>query len=271
MPLDRRQRRAIARWRTGSSVTYKLLSHGIVRLCVVVMTGLNRLEIDGLDRFLALRRRGDRGLLTYSNHVTLLDDPLVLANLGLTRFSYREIRWVAADALRLFGNAVTAWTFSAGKCVPIARGAGIDQPGMHFLAERLRAGDWVHVFPEGGTNPVAAPRLRPFKTGVGWLIARARPLVLPFYHFGLERVFTPDKRLRAGREVEVLFGEPVDCDAGFVARWEDGHSPGARRDRELWQRISDWAHGLLAELETRVVPEEPAKREAPALEAVAGP
>ena len=33
--------------------------------------------------------------------------------------------------------------------LPVERGAGLSQFGMQLARDRLAAGDWVHIFPEG--------------------------------------------------------------------------------------------------------------------------
>ncbi len=77
------------------------------------MNTLNTLSVDGMERLESSRERGNRGLLTFSNHVALFDDPLILANLGLP--DYDQIRWVAADAINFFGSPAKAWLFTAGR------------------------------------------------------------------------------------------------------------------------------------------------------------
>lgn len=37
--------------------------------------------------------------------------------------------------------------------LPVERGRGMDQPGMRAAEQRLAAGDWVHIFPEGTRSP----------------------------------------------------------------------------------------------------------------------
>lgn len=64
------------------------------------------------------------------------------------------------------------------------------QPAIEFCIERLKLGEWVHIFPEGRVN-VEQEELR-YKWGVGRLVARAHdcaaPLVLPVWHEGMDQV-----------------------------------------------------------------------------------
>ncbi len=213
------------------------------------MTRRNHLSVEGLERLEALQNRGSRGLLTFSNHVSRLDDPLLVSNFGLADLPYERMRWVSADALKLFDTRVSAAIFSAGKCVPTVRGGGLDQPALHFLSARLQEGAWVHIFPEGGANRDPTPRLRhPVKAGIGRLIAESRPLALPFFHLGMQHVAPHAKSPGRGHLVRVLFGEPTDCNETFVATFgRDNDDP-----REVWEALSEWSHGALEALEARM-------------------
>ena len=198
------------------------------------MQRLNTVVIEGEDRFLAARVR-ERGLLTFSNHVSLFDDPLLTSCMSGSEWS--GVRWIAADALNFFGSPLRALVFNAGKCVPIVRGAGVDQPGMKFLAERLDAGDWVHIFPEGGRSRDLHRRLQtPLKTGLAELIAASAPIVLPFHHDGMSDVLPIGSRFpRTGRAVTVRFGHAADSTSGLAQR-----SVG---------EITEWATDQLLELQ----------------------
>jgi monolysocardiolipin acyltransferase len=228
----------------------------VIAVSRFVMTGMNRLQVHGRERLddVAPERKG-RGLLTVSNHVSLFDDPLLLAN--FVRGPYRDLRWVGADAINFFGSAPKAWLFTAGRGVPIIRGAaGIDQPGMRFLRDRLLEGEWVHMFPEGGrTRDPEARMLSEFRGGTGWLIAETKPVVLPFYHYGMHRVLPVSAvRPRSGNTVEVRFGEQVDCDkawAGETALRRVGH---AVAGVALWDALAAELRDRLHEIERQTHP-----------------
>ena len=185
------------------------------------MRTANTVEVSGSERLEQaqdLARAQGRGLLTYSNHVSLFDDPWLTA--CFVDPPWEHLRWVAADSRNFFGSSWKAALFNAGKCVPIVRGAGIEQPGMAFLEQRLRAGDWVHVFPEGGrTREPGAQLRRPFKTGMAHLIRAAAPVLLPFAHRGMEQVLPLGAWLpRTGQRICVAFGAPVESERALAAR-----------------------------------------------------
>ena len=207
----RREERALRRWKPGVRWHHPAMAFAVIRLSRFIMGRMNRLEIEGGERFDELRDRGGRGLLTFSNHVSMFDDPLLPCNLGLPQYS--KVRWVAADALNFFGSPWKAWLFTAGKAVPIVRGAGVDQPGLRYLLERLKEGEWVHIFPEGKrTRKPVGLMADELKSGIGMLMAEALPIALPFYHYGMHEVLPVGSlRPRRGKRVRLVFGEAIDC------------------------------------------------------------
>ncbi len=204
---------------------------------ILLMRFGNRVRFHGAERLREARSRG-RGLLTFSNHVSLFDDPWLTACLCTP--DRNDWRWIAADALNFFGGDVRAVLFNAGKCVPVIRGAGLDQPGMDFLAERLEAGEWVHVFPEGGRTRSPLARLRtPMKPGLAHLVRRSRPLLLPFYHVGMQAVLPIGSLVpRIGRSISVHFGDCVDS----VPELADGSL----------EAITEWVERTLLAMETEI-------------------
>lgn len=86
------------------------------------------------------------------------------------------------------------------------------QEAMDFLIERLKEGQWVHIFPEGKVN-MSLERMR-LKWGVGRLVYESPvcPIVLPFYHIGMDDILPNRKPYipRVGKLVTVVVGEPMD-------------------------------------------------------------
>ena len=210
----------------------------------VVMTRMNELRIDGLSQLESVSERAGRGLLTFSNHVSMFDDPWLISCFGLPE--YEKIRWIAADAKNFFSGRFVGALFSAGKCVPVVRGLGLDQPGFAFLEARLREGDWVHLFPEGGRTRHEDGRMKmPFKPGIGRLIDVAEPIVLPFFHSGMGKVLPVGRSLpRSGNAVDVRFGESVVMDRARI----DAITDGSTDDRERIRRLTRWTEGALTAL-----------------------
>lgn len=207
---------AVARFDPRPTAFRKALATLVAATSRGLMLHGNRLVIRGKERLETARSAPGRGLLTYSNHVCLFDDPWLIA--CLSDANWDALRWIAADAMNFFGSSWKGRIFNAGKCVPVVRGAGLDQPGMHFLAERLRAGDWVHVFPEGGRSREEGGRLRtPLKAGLAQLVKAAEPILIPFYHRGMHEVLPIGTHVpRLGRSVQLLFGTALDSKDGIA-------------------------------------------------------
>jgi monolysocardiolipin acyltransferase len=254
MTENTREQAALARWRPGRRWYHPLMSVLVVRLSKFIMNGLNTMTIEGAERFEALAERGGRGLLTFSNHVSLFDDPLVVSNFSLPR--YESIRWIAAEAINFFGSPLKAWVFTAGKAVPIVRGSGLEQPGLAFLEDRLGEGAWVHIFPEGGrTRDPRALMKQEFKSGIGRLMTEAQPIALPFYHYGMHEILPVGAKLpQRGKTVRVLVGDPIDCCDDFLH--EVAASGGAPQvtGPPLWEALAQCAYDLLRELELTIHP-----------------
>jgi monolysocardiolipin acyltransferase len=244
----------VARWQPARRWHHPLLATLVIATSRFITNTLNTLTIEGLERFEAVRERSGRGLLTFSNHVSLFDDPLLPANFAPRR--YEEIRWVAADAINFFSTAPKAWLFTAGRCVPTVRGAGVDQPGYRFLGERLAEGSWVHIFPEGGrTRDPDALMTRPLKLGIGRLVAETAPVTLPFYHYGMHRVLPVGAKVpRRGHEVRLVFGEPMEWTADRLHDVARQRNVPSEEGEALWEALADWAYHQLRRLEEGVNP-----------------
>lgn len=114
-----------------------------------------------------------------------------------------------------------------GRVLPIKRGAGINQKLLLDFARLVAAGEWCHVFPEGGIwqwDTLGGRRnghekeLGKLKWGIGKLIAHApvTPEVVPFYFKGTETIYPQDENKVVknklpipGHKVNIRFGEEI--------------------------------------------------------------
>lgn len=72
----------------------------------------------------------------------------------------RRCRWIPTWTTQACGRIFTVGSFLRIwrlvlklQTLPVERGKGMDQPGMRAAEQRLAAGDWVHIFPEGTRSP----------------------------------------------------------------------------------------------------------------------
>ncbi|MCO4748088.1 MAG: 1-acyl-sn-glycerol-3-phosphate acyltransferase [Proteobacteria bacterium] len=227
-------REALNRFRPYPTKRGRTIAFTGATLAKFIMRVLNHTEFMHLDNFTQAQASG-RGVLTLSNHVSIFDDPLLTACFSTTRWP--DMRWAAVDVLNFFSDEFKAAIFNGGKAVPIIRGGGIDQPGMTFMKERLAAGDWVHVFPEGTRTRHDAAHMGPLKPGFAHLIKATQPLVLPFHHRGMHEVLPVGGRIpKMGKRVVVRFGEVVDSAEGLA-------------DASI-SEIIEWAEQTFAALES---------------------
>lgn len=177
------------------------------------------------------------GLLTVSNHRSVADDPIMLSAILPPRILLRPrlMRWGMCSVDICFQSAAMARFITLGKALPVKRFGGIGHPFVLAAAEKLAAGDWLHMYPEGR---VVQRGLGYMKRGVGKMLAiaheraaeaqaeseaaadaaagaamtatavaeapaaapRGLPIVLPIYHEGVENVMPQDP------ETHMLFG-----------------------------------------------------------------
>jgi monolysocardiolipin acyltransferase len=172
-------------------------------------------------------------LITVSNHRSVFDDPGILGCIvpGSMGLKVRNIRWnICAEEVCFQENMLFEAFFAAGKTISIFRGGGINQPNLLDFARQAANGDWLHIFPEGrvtqldqlgGRMSEKRQDIGSLKWGIAKIIAHApvRPVVIPYFHAGMEAVMPMDKDLKVlttlpllGKTVTVLFGEELHFD-----------------------------------------------------------
>lgn len=115
-----------------------------------------------------------------------------------------------------------------GKVLPILRGAGINQSLFHDFARLVAAGEWCHIYPEGGIwqgNSLGGRsnnEIGKLKWGVGKLIAHAptRPIVVAIFFSGTEHMTPMDpisKKIlsyipKFGHRVKIIISAEISFD-----------------------------------------------------------
>ncbi|KAL3516032.1 hypothetical protein ACH5RR_022934 [Cinchona calisaya] len=228
-------------------------------ICHVFMHGLNRVQVYGAEKLhqAVLHRPENKPLITVSNHVASVDDPLIIASL-LPRsvlLDAHSLRWTLCATDRCFRNPFTSAFFKYVKVLPVSRGDGIYQKGMDIAISKLNRGEWVHIFPEGSRSRDGGKTIGSIKRGIGRLILDADnlPIVLPFVHTGMQEVMPIGAKLpRIGKTVAVLVGDPIDFDDILNLEENQNVSRGKLYDA-VSARIRDRLQKLKAQVERLVI------------------
>ncbi|GER47025.1 phospholipid/glycerol acyltransferase family protein [Striga asiatica] len=171
-------------------------------------------------------------LITVSNHMSTLDDPLMWGFKGFPIADADLGRWVLAAEDICFKNPLYSYCFRLGKCIPITRGGGIYQPHMDEALERLADGAWEcdvvglqrlghqlirqKLFNNGeecsrrcnNNNNNNIPRIFPTGWGLGGQLYADLTLVMPEkFMFGKKPPVPLCKK-----DISILIGEPLSFD-----------------------------------------------------------
>ncbi|KAK9109592.1 hypothetical protein Sjap_017652 [Stephania japonica] len=225
----------------------KLIITAVGAFAKTVTSLLNSTTVHNSETLVRLVRSRPPGtpLITVSNHMSTLDDPLMWGFKGFPVTDAKLVRWVLAAEDICFKNAIFSYFFRLGKCIPITRGGGVYQEHMSEALDLLNDGAWalrphtivdvvdevvaaasavatvaleLHTFPEGKVSQVDKP-VRQLKWGTASLIDRSRvtPIVLPIVHRGFDKVmpekFFFDRRPPIplwGKKISIIIGEPIE-------------------------------------------------------------
>jgi monolysocardiolipin acyltransferase len=179
------------------------------------------LRVIGLDTFHEAVMDRDRRvpLLTVSNHLSTVDDPVMWGGL-LTDAQIAELvrcgrmRHVGGAEELLYTNPLFSWFFRTGQAIPIVRGRGVYQKAMGSALGILDSGGWLHFFPEGKVVPGAERadyRIERLKWGIGRLLmdCKRAPIVLPVLLKGFDVMKPPERLPRPAQPVQIAIGRPL--------------------------------------------------------------
>ena len=197
----------------------------------VAATVLFRLKVSGQHH---IPKTG--GVLIAANHASYLDIPILGCGLP-RRASYM-------GRMDLFPGPV-GWLMRHLGWIPIRR-ERVDRGGFEEAISRIKAGEAVIIYPEGGRTEDG--RLQPGKPGVGMIVAATGGPVIPAHLAGTFDVLPPGARRIRLRPMRVTYGAPIDFSA--LLKELNGES----KKKAVYQRISQEIMDRIAALERVVSP-----------------
>ncbi len=171
------------------------------------------------------------GVLITPNHICYADPPTVA--MAARRHAY-IMAWDALFKIPILGTLIT-WL----RAFPVKPGTP-DRHALKFAEEKLKQGDAVIIFPEGGVSPTG--KLLPLRPGVLMLAARANVPIVPCIVENTN-LMLPYEQIRPRfirKPIIVRFGRPVTVDelSGGIKGGE-GYKIGAERLFQLMRALQE--------------------------------
>ena len=171
-----------------------------------------------------------------ANHRSPVDPVILYMNHHLRPDGSKQIRVMSFMMAReYFEVRALRWMFEAVNSIPVDR-KGRDMAAVKDALTRLKNGEMVALFPEGGIN--TGTDLLPGNTGVAWLALKSGAPVYPTFIEGsptAEGMIAPF--LKSSR-VRIIYGDPIDLSAYH----------GQRTSREVLEEVTTLIMTRLAEL-----------------------
>ena len=203
-----------------------MLYRALKPVAVALMRLLFRLEVHGREQVPAAGP-----LLLVSNHVSLLDPPIVGGA------SPRDLHFMAKE--ELFGVPVLGWLIRRLNARPVKRD-GADGRALKTGLRLLRDGRALLVFPEG-TRGVEG-RLGEGKPGAGMLAVMSGAPVVPVHVSGSGRALPAGRVVPRPAKVRVRFGPPLHFKAA-----------GAEERKERYREVTREMMRAIAQLRDQQV------------------
>jgi len=180
-----------------------------------------RVDVQGLEQ---LPPAGP--LILYYNHIHYADPIVIMARL------YGRRHVVAIAKAELEHTFFFGWATRSYGTIYVKRGEP-DIPALRGALAVLKAGYALLIAPEGTRSPNA--QLRPAEKGLGLLVYRANPILMPVGVWGTKEFPAAYKQLRRPR-VHIRFGKPYRF-----------HLPDHMTRKEAEAVVTDYAMRRLAQ------------------------
>lgn len=204
----------------GGDLLYLLFGLLLLPFIKVMFFWLNKIEVRGFNNI----PRSEHGIFFLCNHVSAVDGPVLAAILwprplwfaskeSLYRRWFTSLIWMLITTMHTFPVRRNMW----------------DETSVKFIKYLICKRKNVVIFPEGTRSRTGM--IQRGKAGVGLIIIRVRPIVVPVLINGLERIFPLRRRFipSIGQKALVQFGKPMDLSSW----WEEPNN------KETGQKIVD--------------------------------
>ncbi len=178
----------------------------------------------------------DSAALIVANHRSPADPVLLWQNhhlAGPTR-RVRPISFLMAR--EFYEDRRLTWFYKAMREIPVNRG-GHDTAAVRQALARLKAGDLVGIFPEGGIN-TGPPGLRAANPGVAFLALSTDAPVYPVYIDGAPVGASMAGSVLRSARTRLVYGDPIDLSA----------YRGRKKSQELLREVTDIILNRIASL-----------------------
>jgi len=200
-----------------------VLYRALKPVAVALMRLLFRLEVHGREQVPAAGP-----LLLVSNHVSLLDPPIVGGA------SPRDLHFMAKE--ELFGIPLLGWLIRRLNARPVKRD-GSDGRALKTALRLLREGRALLVFPEG-TRGVEG-RLGEGKPGAGMLAVMSGATVVPVHVSGSGRALPAGRVVPRPAKVRVRFGPPLHFKAAGAEERKERYREATREMMRAIAQLRD--------------------------------
>lgn len=178
------------------------LASAIYRLIQLYAALVHRLKVEGAEHIPARNTLGiaERPLIIIANHTAGIDPLLIQAALPF------EVRWVMASDMKV-PALDPLWNYA--RVIFVNRHEG-EHAGLRDAIRHLKQGATLGLFPEGGIE--RPPRkLLPFKEGIGLLVKRTNPIILPIIIEGTPHADPAWASLWRASRSRLRFLPAIDC------------------------------------------------------------
>ena len=175
-------------------------------------------------------------LILAGNHASFLDPPLIGSMVK------RRVYFLARQSL--FKLPIIRQALHGMNAIPVDRD-GRSGAGLKVALKTIEREQCLVLFPEG-TRSLDGAR-QPVKSGLGMMVVKTKCRVTPVRVVGTQEAYGRTQKFPRPKKVSVHYGDLLD----FTDFIEEAQSADTRRQKEIYQEISDTIMDAIFELPAR--------------------